>query len=118
MPLCREQGWDTRDADPSHAAVVVHVETAVRSFGGHRMGHARSDADDPRRHRLPGQQHHAFMTTDQRIIQACRQGTPAGLRTANDLVMDEEIRNYQPSPMRSTRWSPGSSRAVKPASPR
>ena len=37
----------------------------------------------------------AFMTTDERIIAAYREGTPATLKAANDLVIGEEIRNYQ-----------------------
>jgi methyl-accepting chemotaxis protein len=36
-----------------------------------------------------------FMATDQRVIEAYREGTPTGQRAANDLVMGEEIRNYQ-----------------------
>jgi methyl-accepting chemotaxis protein len=37
----------------------------------------------------------AFMATDQKIVAAYLQDTPAAVRAANDLVMGEEIRNYQ-----------------------
>jgi hypothetical protein len=41
MPVCRQQGWDTRDAESTHAAVVALVQKAVRSFGRQRIDLAR-----------------------------------------------------------------------------